>query len=199
MKYENKEDADHLIASIKSTYKLTEDWMGNLYCGISLDWDYINQTVNISMLGYIKKKLQEYNHVLPGRMQACPYSPEPKKFGANAQTLLEVDSSMVLNDKVIKRVQKIVGSILYYVRAVDMTVLMALSAIAVEQTKATVKTMGKCIQLLDYLASNSEAKVRYYASDMIMNIHLDASYLSETGVRSRACGHFFMGWMPKKW
>jgi hypothetical protein len=57
--------------------------------------------------------------------------------------------------------------------------------------------MGKCIQLLDYLASNSEAKVRYYASNMIMSIHSDASYLSETGARSRACGHFFMGWMPQ--
>jgi hypothetical protein len=80
VKYESKEDADHLIASIKSTYKLTKDWTGNLYCGISLDWDYINQTVDISMLGYIKKKFQEYNHMLPGRMQACPYSPEPKKL-----------------------------------------------------------------------------------------------------------------------
>jgi hypothetical protein len=59
------------------------------------------------------------------------------------------------------------------------------------------KTMGRCIQLLDYLASNSEAKVRYYASDMIMNIHSDVSYLLETNARSRACGHFFMGWMPK--
>jgi hypothetical protein len=78
-----------------------------------------------------------------------------------------------------------------------MMVLMALSAIAVEQTKATTKTLGKCMQLLDYLASNSEAKVRFYASDMIMNIRSDASYLSETGARSRACGHFFMGWMPK--
>jgi hypothetical protein len=39
-----------------------------------------------------------------------------------------------------------------------MTVLMTLSAIAVEQTKAMTKKMGKCIQLLDYLASNSEAK-----------------------------------------
>jgi hypothetical protein len=107
VKYENKEDADHLIASIKSTYKLTKDWTGNLYCGISLDWDYINQTVDISMPGYIKKKLQEYNHILPGRMQACPYSPEPKKFGANAQTPLEVDSSPVLNEKGIKQVQKL--------------------------------------------------------------------------------------------
>ena len=78
-----------------------------------------------------------------------------------------------------------------------MTVLMALSSIAVEQTKATEKTLGRCLQLLDYLASNSEAKVRYHASDMIMNIHSDASYLSETKARSRACGHFFMGWMPK--
>jgi hypothetical protein len=78
-----------------------------------------------------------------------------------------------------------------------MTVLMALSAISVEQTKAMAKTMGRCIQLLDYLASNSEAKVRYYASDMVMNIHLDASYLLETKACSRACGHFFMGWMPK--
>jgi hypothetical protein len=130
-------------------------------------------------------------------MQACPYTPAPKKFGAQAQTPLEVDSSPLLDDKGIKRVQKIVGSILYYARAVDMTVLMALSAIAVEQTTATTKTMGKCIQLLDYLASNSEAKVRFYASNMIMNIHLDASYLLETGARSRACGNFFMGWMPQ--
>jgi hypothetical protein len=38
--------------------------------------------------------------------------------------------------------------------------------------------------------------VRFYASDMILNIHSDASYLSEAKARSRACGHFFMGWMP---
>jgi len=103
----------------------------------------------------------------------------------------------VLDAKGIKRIQQIVGSILYYARAVDMTVLMALSSIAVEQTKATEKTLGRCLQQLDYLASNLEAKVRYHASDMIMNIHSDTSYLSETNARSRACGHFFMGWMPK--
>ena len=93
--------------------------------------------------------------------------------------------------------QQIVGSILYYARAVDMTVLMALSAIAVEQTKAMAKTMGRCIQLLDYLVSNLEAKVRYYTSDMIMNTHSDVSYLSEAKACSRACGHYFMGLMPK--
>jgi hypothetical protein len=78
-----------------------------------------------------------------------------------------------------------------------MTVLMALSSIAIEQTKATEQTMERCTQLLDYLANHSETKVRFYASDMIMNIHSDASYLSAGKARSRTCGHFFMGWLPR--
>jgi hypothetical protein len=32
---------------------------------------------------------------------------------------------------------------------------------------------------------------------MVMNIHSDASYLSKPGAHSWACGHFFMGWMPR--
>jgi hypothetical protein len=32
---------------------------------------------------------------------------------------------------------------------------------------------------------------------MVMNIHLDASYLSEVKAQSRTCGHFFMGWIPE--
>jgi hypothetical protein len=50
--------------------------------------------------------------------------------------------------------------------------------------------------MLDYLVHNVTAKVRFHASDMIMNIHLDASYLSEAKACSRTCGHFFMGWQP---
>ena len=32
---------------------------------------------------------------------------------------------------------------------------------------------------------------------MILNIHSDASYLSEQNARSRASGHFFLGWLPR--
>jgi hypothetical protein len=59
VKFVNKAEVDHLISSIKQMYKLTKDWMGNLYCGITLEWDYTNRTVNITIPGYIKKKLQE--------------------------------------------------------------------------------------------------------------------------------------------
>ncbi len=72
-------------------------------------------------------------------MQTCPYSPEQKKFGTEAQAPLPPDSSPWVNTKEIKQVQQIVGSTLYYARVVDLTVLMALSLIAVKQTKATEK------------------------------------------------------------
>ena len=59
VKYASKNDVDHLINSIKLTYTLIEDWTGNLYCGITLEWDYVNRHIGISMLNYLKKKLQE--------------------------------------------------------------------------------------------------------------------------------------------
>ena len=100
------------MGCLKQTYKLSEDWTGSLYCGITLDWDYENGHVDISMPGYIKKKLQEYDHMVPNRIQTCPYNPEPITYGAKAQEPLAADTSPKLDAKGIKRLQKIVGSIL---------------------------------------------------------------------------------------
>jgi hypothetical protein len=80
---------------------------------------------------------------------------------------------------------------------VDITVLMALSSIAIKQSKGMTNTMEKAKQLLDYLATYPDATIQFRASDMIMNVHSNASCLSELDARSRACGHFFMGWSPK--
>jgi hypothetical protein len=90
---------------------------------------------------YIKKKMQEYKHLLLEKIQNCPYSPEPEKFGLDAQSPLMPDATPVLDAGGIKQIQQITGSISYYARTVDMTVLMALSSIAVEQTKATEKKL----------------------------------------------------------
>jgi hypothetical protein len=89
------------------------------------------------MLNYIKKKMQEYSHVLPKCPQYCTYLPKPPQNGSKAQTLLPPNNLPHLIVKGIKHNQQIMGSILYYARAVNMTVLMSLSSIAVEQTKAT--------------------------------------------------------------
>ena len=70
--------------------------------------------------------------------------------------------------------------------------LVALSAIAADQATPTKNTIEKVEQLLDYAASQEDAVITYHASDMVLAIHSDASYLSETKPRSRAGGHFFM-------
>ncbi len=65
IKFVNKANVNYLIASIKKMYTLTEDWTGSLHCSITLEWDYVGGTVDISMPGYIKMKLQEYEHIMP--------------------------------------------------------------------------------------------------------------------------------------
>ena len=100
VKYIGKEHVDHLILCLKqSKYKLSEDWTGNLYCGISLNWNYKAGYVDISMPEYIKKKLHEYGHLFPKRIQTCPCSPEPKSYGAKAQAPLPTDESKLLDQK----------------------------------------------------------------------------------------------------
>ena len=88
-------------------------------------------------------------------------------------------------------VQQVVGSIIYYAKAVNLTALTGLSTLASKQAKATGRTVKNMGQMLDYLATNPDATLRYYASDMILNIHSDASYLSERNGRSRASGHYW--------
>ena len=91
-----------------------------------------------------------------------------------------------------KYVQEVVGTLLYYSRAVDCTMLAALGSIATQQANPTERTKAKIKQLLDYAATHPDAIVTYRASDMVLAGHSDASYLSETKARSRAGGHFFM-------
>ncbi len=179
VKYVGKEHADHLIQFLKTDYELTKDWTGDVYCSIQNIWDYNAQTLDISMLGYFKKVLHKYKHCVPSKLQHCPYSPSPKQNSTKAQEPLPANIPPLLPPDKIKKIQHIIGSILYYARAINITVLMALRYIAIKQTKRTTSTMEKAKQLLDFLATNPNATMRFKTSDMIMNIHLDALYLSE--------------------
>eukprot|EP00957_Ditylum_brightwellii_P159893 12170741-Ditylum_brightwellii.AAC.1 len=52
--------------------------------------------------------------------------------------------------------------------------------------------MNACHQLLDYVTTHPNATIQYLASNMILVVHSDASYLSERNARSRAAGHFYL-------
>ncbi len=74
--------------------------------------------------------------------------------------------------------------------------LMMLSTIAHEQTKATETTNLSVNQMLDYCKTHPNGKICFCASDMVLNIHSDASYLNAPEARSRIGGHYFLVWIP---
>jgi hypothetical protein len=105
----------------------------------------------------------------------------------------EATSSPALSDKEVNKIQQLTGTLLYYDRAVDPTLIMPINVLASEQSKATNVTADKVIKLLKYCNTHPETQIRYHASDMILHIQIDASYLSENEAKSRAGGFFYMG------
>jgi hypothetical protein len=70
---------------------------------------------------------------------------------------------------------------------------MPFNVLASEQTRETADTAVKIIKFLNYCMTHPEATLRYHASDMILSIYIDASYLSEREAKSRTGGFFYMG------
>ena len=103
------------------------------------------------------------------------------------------DSSPPLDKTLKTRVQSIIGSLLYYARAIDCTLLPALNALSTQQATPTTNTLKLCHRLLDYSATYPNVTLRYHANDMVLQIHSDAAYLVAPKARSRIAGHFSLG------
>jgi hypothetical protein len=101
--------------------------------------------------------------------------------------------SPALSDKYVNKLQQLTGTLLYYSRAVDPTLILPINVLASERSNATEVTADKVIELLNYCNTHRETKIWYHASDMILHIHSDASYLSENEAKIRAGGFFYMG------
>jgi hypothetical protein len=179
-----KQHADHLWNALLRPYELTTDWTTTVYSGMTLKWDYDKRTCNISMPGYVSNVLSKFQHDSPKHPQHTPSRYVTPVYSAKTQ-YATMDETPPLTAQQCLTIQKVTGSILYYARPVDPTVLMQLNDIATEQTKAKEKTQAAMNQRLDYLATHPDATIRYHASDMILHIHSDASYLSVSNARSR--------------
>ena len=197
VRYTNDVDANHLLAALKQHYQVTEDWDAKRYCGLSLQWDYTNRTVDLSMPGYIERALLRFRHPRPKRPEHAPHAWQRPAYGAKVQYAPDPDHTTALNAADCKRVQEVIGVLLYYARAVDPTMLVALGTLATQQAQGTQATMEALTQLLNYCATHPDATIRYHASDMVLWTHSDASYLTAPNGRSRAAGYSFLSTRPQ--
>ena len=73
---------------------------------------------------------------------------------------------------------EVLGTLLFCARIIDSMLLTAIGELATEQSLGTKTTMDKLAQLLNYCATHPDASVRFTASDRLLAIESDASYLS---------------------
>jgi hypothetical protein len=134
-----------VTACIKKNYSISSDWNGTAYCGLTLEWDYKNRTVDLSMTGYIKDALHKYQHPAPARPEHSPHTWNPPIYGAKTQFVTDTITSPTLSDKEINKLQQLTGTLLYYTRAVDPTLIMPINVLESEQSTATNVTAEKVI------------------------------------------------------
>jgi hypothetical protein len=150
----------------------------------------------MSMPGYVAKALQQFDIQAPNRLQHSPFEWVEPTYSQHVQLIPLADITKPLGAAGTTRLQEIIGVLLYYGRAIDNTILVALGSLAATQTKGTLATSKAAIHLLNYAASHPNATVRFHASEMCLHIHSDTSYLSESKARSCAGGIFFLSSFP---
>ncbi len=78
IKYFGEDNLKHLFASLQTeTYNIVEDWKGNLYCGITLNWNYAQWYVDIDMSKYVWQQLVHKHTPNTGKATALPLCSEP--------------------------------------------------------------------------------------------------------------------------
>ena len=141
VKYVNQEDTNHLISTIRKYYPMTLDEEATKYIGLTIQWDYTNQKTHIHMPGYLNKAFVRFKHEKPMKIQNSLHPHVIPQYGAKTQYAAEEIDSPPLSKEETTNVQAVAGTLLYHARAVDPTILTALSAITTKQAKPTQETM----------------------------------------------------------
>ena len=85
IKYFTKNDANHLLDILKKSFKISTDWEGKNYCGLTIDWNYDDNYADISMPGYIDRVLHRFQHPKPPKPQYAPHTWTAPVYGQSTQ------------------------------------------------------------------------------------------------------------------
>jgi hypothetical protein len=104
---------------------------------MTLSWDYIRATIDISMPGYVTKALERFQHTPPHRHEHSLHAWTKPVYGTHPQLTTPVDDTALLPPAELTQIQEITGTLLFYARAIDSTMLVALGTITSNQSKGT--------------------------------------------------------------
>ena len=100
---------------------------------------------------------------------------------------------LIMSESDKKLLQSVVGTLLYYSRAVDPSICTAVHQLGSIQAQPTENDMANMHRLLQYVSTHHNNGIRYYASLMILQLMSDASYLCRPKARSVCGGFSYLG------
>jgi len=184
VEYVGDQHATHLKEVLKAHYEISEDWEGTKFAGMDLAWTYApkhsERTCRITIKDYIANMLLRFGHKKPAKPQLSPHKHCEISYGARVQYTHEEAASNPLNEEGVRRIQAIVGAALFYGRAVDNKLLVALNSIGTQQASATEATNEAIKQVLDYMSTYPDDGILYRVSNMVLAAHSDAGFNNET-------------------
>jgi hypothetical protein len=182
----------HFLDTLCELYTIKVDHKGSKYLGMQIQVDRIQRHVTLSMPGYIAKLLQRVrpNGVKKSSTPSIYIAPNYRSPAAQTAT---VDQSPLASPTQQHELQVVIGTLLYYARTVDPTILTVVHELGSAQAKPTMNDMKKMERLLQYVAAHQYHGLRFHASSMQLQIHSDASYLSRPRARSVLGGFHYLG------
>ena len=194
VKFKIQDDADHLITTLRdSGYIIKVDITAKKYIGITIERDRLAQTLTLSMPGYIAKLLQRFQHRTLTQAKS-PSIYTPPKYGSHVQ-FPTIDTSPALSPAATTELQEVIGSVLYYARAIDATMLPTVGALSSDQATPTQQLELQANRLLAYAKSYPNNKLVFKKSGMVQIIQSDVSFLSRSHARSVAGGISYFGFL----
>ena len=150
VKYFSEDDANHLLNPLKKNYASSTDWEGQNYLRLTIDWKYSKEYIDMLMLDYVRKALDSLQHHNPKIPQYAPHRWSVPTYGKILQMAPDRDERNILDNNSTKIVQSILGTMFYYKRSLDPTMLWERNKILRVQSRPTRDTAEKERILLDY-------------------------------------------------
>ena len=96
VKYFTKDDADHLLKSLKNNDEILTDWEVRNYPRLSLHWNHNEDYVDISIPDYVTKALDRLQHTKPKQPQHAPHLRKRTAHGKSIQMATYTNESDLL-------------------------------------------------------------------------------------------------------
>jgi hypothetical protein len=179
VRYSHPSELDHLVSCLATLYELKvhRDLPRYTYLGYTLDYSPTSPSscMTLSMLNYIPSML---SHLCSS---GCGSASSPAVYNPPVpypDPSIPATLSTLVSPAEKTWIQQVVGCLLFYARALDLFVLIAVCQLSSHQSNSTQHDLSSAHRLINHVSSQRNPHKTIHPSSMALWCCTDASYLS---------------------